>query len=203
MLNIYQALSKTVVINKGNRLISYDDSLELVGTGRSAFVFRVKSTNHAMKLFFPVFSYLAKEEASIYEVLKGIVYFPSIYEVGANYIVMDYVEGLTLFECMSHGKIITSTHLKEIDYALSLAANRGLNPSDIHLRNIFIMSTGSIKIIDVTRFRQKKECSQWPNLKKAYKQFYCRRWFPKKIPAFLLNIIAFFYKKDLIPYYRT
>ena len=35
------------------------------------------------------------------------------------------------------GHIITSDHLKEIDYALSLASKQGLNPSDIHLEEHF------------------------------------------------------------------
>ena len=201
-LNTYQALSKTVIINKNNRLISHDDSLQLVGTGRSAFVFRIKSSNKAIKLFFPTFAHLANEEAEIYKKLQGIAYYPSVYEEGLNYIVMDYIEGLTLFECMSLGKTITSAHQKEIDYALSLAVDQGLNPSDIHLRNIFITSKGDIRIIDVARFRQMKDCRQWTNLKKAYKQFYSKRLFPKRIPAFILNIVSFLYKRGLIPYYR-
>lgn len=203
ILNTYQALSKTVIIHKNNHLISHDDSLTLIGTGRSAFVFRIHASNKVIKVFFPAFSHLAKEEAEIYKKLQGISYYPSVYEVGLNYIVMEYIEGLTLFECMARGTVITSAHLKEIDYALALASNQGLNPSDIHLRNIFITPNGTIRIIDVARFRQTKDCSQWGNLKRAYNQFYCKRWFPKKLPVGLLNGIAFFYKKRLIPYYRT
>ena len=70
MLDTYQALAKTVIINKDNRLISHDNTLTLVGTGRSAFVFRIKASNKAMKLFFPAFSYIAKEEAEIYKHFK-------------------------------------------------------------------------------------------------------------------------------------
>ena len=196
-MNTYQVLANTVIINKRNRLISYDDSLKLIGTGRSAFVFRIKSTNKAIKIFFPEFTYIAKEEAEIYEALQNISYYPSIYDSGLNYIVMDYIEGLTLFDCISHGKLITPAHIKEIDYALSLASAQGLNPSDIHLRNIFITSNGEIKIIDVARFRQRKNCKQWHDLKKAYYQLYRKRFIPKKIAAPYLNIVAFLYKKGV------
>ena len=198
-LNTFQALAKTVVINKKNRLIRYDDSLEHIGTGRSAFVFRMKSTDKAIKVFFPEFTYIAIEEAEIYQTLQNISYYPSIYDAGSNYIVMDYIEGFTLFDCITHGKIITSTHINEVDHALSLAQDRGLNPSDIHLRNIFITSNGDIKIIDVARFRQEKDCKQWHDLKKAYYQLYRKRFFPKKIAASHLNIVAFLYKKGLFP----
>lgn len=202
-MNNYEPLASTVMINKKNHLISYDDSLQLIGTGRSAFVFRIKSTNKAMKVFFPNFTHIANEEAKIYEMLQNISYYPSIYHAGANYIIVDFIDGYTFFECMTHGKVITSDHIKEIDFALSLASARGLNPSDIHLRNIFLTSTGEIRIIDVARFRQTKDCVQWHDLKKAYRRHYVKTYFPKKISAPILNMIAFFYKKGLIPFYKT
>ena len=198
---MYEALAETVVISKNNRLLSSDDALKLIGTGRSAFVFKIKSSNKVLKIFFPQFRHIAKEEAEIYQILQGIPYYPSIYESGSNYIVIDFIEGLTLFECLTHGKYISAAHIEEIDYALSLARRRGLNPSDIHLRNIIITTDGEIKLIDVARFRQTKHCTQWEDLKKAYRQVYRRRRFPKKVPPALLNIVAFLYKKELIPTY--
>lgn len=198
----YLELVNTVIINKKNRLISKDSSLQLIGTGRSAFVFRIKSSDKAIKVFFPDYIDVAKEEAEIYKMLQDIHYFPAIYETGLNYIVMDYIDGSTLFECMTRGISITPDHINEIDTALSLASDLGLNPSDIHLRNIFITSTGEIKLIDVARYRQVKDCRQWRNLKKAYRQFYRKRFFLKKIPYPVLNAVAFLYKKGLIPCYR-
>ncbi|MEK4023710.1 MULTISPECIES: protein kinase family protein [unclassified Sporosarcina] len=199
----YQELAKTVTINKENRLIHYDDSLMHIGTGRSAFVFRIKSTMKAIKVYFPAFSYIAKEETDIYKKLQNITYYPAVYDSGSNYIVMDYIEGHTLFECLSKGEIITSAHIKQIDDALSLAAARGLNPSDVHLRNIIVTITGEIKLIDVARFRQTKDCRQWDNLKRAYVNFYCKRLFPKKVSAPFLNFIAILYKKRCIPFFRA
>lgn len=201
-MNSYQTLANSVVIDNKNRLIRYDDALELVGTGRSAFVFKVKGSNRAIKVFFPEFISIAKEEAEIYRVLQNISYYPMMHDSGLNYIVIDYIEGLTLFECLTRGKSITRAHIKEIDYALSLAADQGLNPSDIHLRNIFITADGEIKMIDVARFRQLKHCRQWHDLKRAYGQYYRKRFFPKKIAAWQLNLIAFLYKKGLLPSYR-
>jgi len=202
-LNTFEELAKTVIISKKNRLTAYDDSIILVGTGRSAFVFRIKTTTKAIKVFFPDFIHIAKEEVAIYKVLQDISYFPSIYDSGLNYIVMDFIDGLTLFECVTQGKPITPAHINEIDYALSLASNLGLNPSDIHLRNIFITSHDEIIIIDVARFRQVKNCRQWDNLRKAYHQVYTRRFFAKKMPESFLNIVAFLYKKGFLPSYRS
>ncbi|MDQ7862190.1 hypothetical protein RCO48_17895 [Peribacillus frigoritolerans] len=44
------------------------------------------------------------------------------------------------FECLTLGIPITEENIAEIDHALQLARKEGLNPSDIHLRNIFITS---------------------------------------------------------------
>lgn len=200
-MKTYQELANTVVISpKKNRLLHYDDSLKLVGTGRSAFVFRINKSSKAIKVFFPDYMYIAKEEADIYIALHDISYFPTVYDSGLNYIVMDFIEGRTLFECVNQGIPITTEHIKEIDAALLLASNKGLNPSDIHLRNIFITSTNEIKLIDVARFRQTKDCTQWSDLKSAYVLYYKKRYFPKKIPATVMNTVAFFYKKQLISF---
>lgn len=201
-MDTYQKLASSVIMNNKNQLISYDESLKLIGKGRSAFVFKLESTNKAMKVFFSNFEHLAKIEGEIYDALQSIHYYPSVYELGSNYFVMDYIDGLTLFECLTNGKLITPVHINEIDYALSLASEHGLNPSDIHLKNILITSNGEIKIIDVARFRQTKACMQWTHLKKSYHQLYRKRFFPQKIPVVSLNIMAFLYKKSLIPTYR-
>lgn len=201
-MSIYQELVESIVVNKKNRLMAFHPSLQLIGTGRSAFVFRIQFSNKAIKVFFPNFVYIAKEEAEIYLVLRDIHYFPRIYEEGTNYLVMDYVEGDTLFDCLTTGRLITEAHMEEIDYALSLASDAGLNPSDIHLRNILITPDDQVRLIDVARYRQKKDCRQWSNLKKAHRQFYQKRFFWKKVPSSFLNIVAFLYKKGLIPSYR-
>ncbi len=202
-MNIYQTLVETVIISNKNHLIRYSDSLKLIGIGRSAFVFRIKASNLAIKIFFPAYKDLAKEEVEVYRALRGIPYFPTVHDSGSNYIVMDYIEGDTIFDCVTQGTTITPEQLKEVDYALSLAADQKLNPSDIHLRNIIITPKGRIMLIDVARFRQEKNCMQWRHLKTAYHHIYKKRFFPKKIPAIVLNIIAFIYKKRLLPFYRS
>ena len=93
---------------------------------------------------------------------------------------------------------ISDEVVREIDYAIQLARQEGLNPSDIHLRNLFLTVDKKVKIIDVARFRQTKDCIKWRDLKYAFYHYYKKRYFPKKIPAFILNIIAVLYKKELL-----
>jgi predicted Ser/Thr protein kinase len=198
-LSQYSSLADSVkiIMKKGKPLLAdYSKSLKYIGQGRSAYVFKIKHTNKAIKIFFPEFVQIAEEEADIYKKLQHIPYYPALYEGGPNYLVIDFIKGLTLFECLVAGVKLNEEHIKEIDHALGLARLEGLNPSDIHLRNIIITQDKKIKLIDVARFRQTKNCYQWNDLKQAFHRFYKRPYFPKKIPAAVLNLIAAIYKKN-------
>ena len=181
------------------RLNDKDSELELIGIGRSAYAFKIRTTNKVLKVFFSPFEQVAREEAEIYKTLIDNPFYPSLYDSGDNYLVIDYIAGNTLFNCLVKGIPITSGHISEIDKALSYATERGLNPSDIHLRNILITPENRIKLIDVARFRQMKSCSQWDDLKVAYTRFYQHWMFPKRAPKLFLNLIAILYKRNLLP----
>lgn len=197
------AVSVKMANDHKHTLLDYDKSLTLIGQGRSAYVFRIEQTNKAMKIFFPTYAHLAEEEANIYRELQHLSYFPTLYEAGSNYLVIDYLEGNTLFQCLTKGTPISDDVIKETDKALQLARKEGLNPSDVHLRNIFITSDKEVKIIDVARFRQVKVCTQWEDLKNAFYCYYKKPYFPKKIPEFMLNSIAALYKKNLLKVNRA
>ncbi|MFB4162348.1 protein kinase family protein [Alteribacillus sp. JSM 102045] len=198
----YRELAESVrMTGKGSCpwLAAKGDKLELIGKGRSAYVFKILRSQKVLKVFFPDFTNIAAEEAGIYRDLEGLEFFPALYEAGSNYLVLDFIEGHTLFECLQQGIPVSEQNMKEVDQALNLARNKGLNPSDIHLRNIMVTQHGKIKIIDVARYRQTKHCTQWEDLKRAFYRFYKKPYFPKRLPIFILNMIAALYKKKWLP----
>ncbi|OCA83033.1 hypothetical protein A8F94_17975 [Bacillus sp. FJAT-27225] len=201
-MGLYRKLAQSVHYTiRGTKVtvLKQDASLKVVGAGRSAYVFKIGGTNKVLKVYYPSHAYLAQEEAEIYNRLEGLSAYPKLHESGSNYIVIDYIDGNTLFDCLVKGIPINGGKLAEIDEALTKARYRGLNPSDIHLKNIFITLGGNIKIIDVARFRQAKQCRQWKDLKKGYQLFYKHRWCPKKWPPALLNFVAIIYKRRFVP----
>ncbi|WP_102264974.1 protein kinase family protein [Mesobacillus jeotgali] len=201
-MNHYKHLADSVVYStRGLKaaLIHKAPSLKLIGEGRSAFAFRINGTNLVLKVFFPQFEKVAEEEAGIYKELAGNPFFPTLHEAGSNYLVMDYVRGMTLYQCLVNGMPIAAGYIDEVDHALKLVREKGLNPSDIHLRNIIITPEDEVKLIDVARFRQAKQCSQWEDLKSAFYKYYRHERFPKKMPEPAMNLIAYFYKKGLLP----
>ncbi|MGM7719980.1 protein kinase family protein [Metabacillus sp. Hm71] len=193
--------AKSIVfeMNKGKIYIKqHHQDLKLIGTGRSACVFKIKDSEKVIKVFPPQFTHIAKEEIEIYQKIPHIPYFPAVYETGENFITMDFIKGNTLFSCLTKGIVIKERHIKEVDHILDLVRQAGLNPSDIHLRNIIITPDDHIKMIDVARFKQIKNCTQWRDLKNAYYRFYRHPLFPKKLPEGVLNGIAALYKRHLI-----
>ncbi|CDQ39089.1 MULTISPECIES: hypothetical protein [Virgibacillus] len=173
-------------------------SLEVIGVGRSAVVFKIKSTSKALKVFPPEYEHIASEEAEIYQLLNENSFFPKLYQSGKNYLLIDYINGYTLYDCLTLGIPLTEENIKEADFALKLAKQQGLNPSDIHLRNIILTPEGNIKLIDVARFRQLSHDHQWDDIKFMFSRMYFRKYSPKKVPAFILNGIAYLYKKKVI-----
>lgn len=180
------------------RVKQHHKDLLQIGTGRSACVFRIKGKNKVIKVFPSQFTHIAQIESDIYRMLTHIDYFPTIYETGPNFLTMDYIKGETLFSCLNKGIPIEVKHIKEVDHILDLVRKAGLNPSDIHLRNIIITPDNKIKMIDVARFKQKKHCTQWEDLKNAYFYFYQHPLFPKKFPESILNLVAALYKRQII-----
>ncbi|WP_078381641.1 serine/threonine protein kinase [Sutcliffiella halmapala] len=197
----YNKLAQSIVFQQGKHrteVVSKDASLTIIGSGRSAYVFRLPSSKLALKVFYPPFEKIARKEAEIYQKLKGVSGFPNLICSGENFIVIDYLEGDTLFECLVKGVRISSDQIAQIDQTLLYARKRGLNPSDIHLHNIIVLKNEKAKIIDVARFQQMKQCSQWDDMKYVFYKFYIHRFFPKKIPRALLNLIAILYKRKLL-----
>lgn len=183
-------------------IINQPNELDWIGTGRSAFVFRINGTDRVIKKFFPSHRHLAALEGSIYEQLAPFSTYAKQYAYGTDYLVIEYIEGQTLFDCLVSGTLISRDVIRVVDHALAEARSVGLNPSDIHLRNIMLTNDGT-RIIDVARFRQTAPCSQWEDLKRGYDYFYSKSYFPKKLPESFLNTVADIYKRRMFESHRN
>ena len=195
--SMYNHYVTTVLFTKKHRrikILGHHSDLELYGAGRSAAVFRIKNEHKVIKIFYPSFEKTAVEEKLNYEKLHGSPYYPTIYEAGSNYLVMDFIEGKTFFECLAEGIPLTSQHIKDVDNGLNAAREAGLNPSDIHLHNLILTKEGAVRLIDTARFSQEKKCTQWEDLKWAYARYYQRTNFPKKIPRWVMYAVSKLYR---------
>lgn len=193
----YNYYASTVLFTKRNgriKILGHHGDLKLYGIGRSAAVFKIKNENRVIKVFYPPFEKTAIEEKQNYEKINGNHYYPTIYEDGANYLVMDFIEGKTFFECLTEGILLKPHYIEHVDNGLQSAKKAGLNPSDIHLHNLILTKEGEVRIIDVARFSQEKKCTQWDDLKNGYTRYYQHSFFPKRIPKWLMYTVSKLYR---------
>ncbi|MBA2175703.1 serine/threonine protein kinase [Halobacillus locisalis] len=183
----------------GDKVHSYPEQFDWIGQGRSAVAYKIEKTNQVVKVFYPKYKHLAQIEADVYRRLSNHDLFPELYDVGDGFLVLEYVAGQTLYDCLIQGVSITEEMVEQVDLAMQYARSQGLNPSDTHLKNILLTEEGAIKVIDVVRFTQEEECPHWDDLKKAYFSYYQKRYFPRKFPKFFIEFVIRLYRKRLLP----
>jgi len=182
-------------IKSGYQVITAHPDLTICGVGRSAMAFKIKHEPRVIKVFYPPYETVAKNEQQNYTKIKDDHRYPTLYESGSNYLVIDYIEGRTFFQCLQEGISILPEYVDQVDEALSHARKKGLNPSDIHLHNLLVTKEGNVRIIDIARFSQKKTCYQWDDLKAGYYKHYHKPYFPPKVPKWLMNLVANLYHR--------
>ncbi|MDM5316861.1 serine/threonine protein kinase [Fictibacillus sp. b24] len=138
------------------------------------------------------------DEKKVYERLGDHPGFSVCYYTESRFLILKRIQGITLYDCVHKGIKIPEHVIFDIDQALSYATEKGLQPSDVHGKNVMISGNRGI-IVDVSDFYKKEDCRKWKDLRKAYFKFYKKTLyhFPVKIPYFVLNVVRVGYR-----YYR-
>ncbi|KEO84233.1 serine/threonine protein kinase [Tumebacillus flagellatus] len=174
---------------------SHPETWRVIGVGNSAAVFQPKeSPELAIKVYAPEFAQVCAQEAGIYEQLGENEFFPRYYGRGERFLVIEYRAGKNLYDCLVQGVEIPEQVIHDVDTAIEFAKERGLNPSDIHVKNVLVHG-GRGFLVDVSDYRNEGDCKRWPDLKAAYYQYYRELYRPGlTIPAWVLETIRKWYK---------
>lgn len=179
-----------LVTLKGN-----SDAFECIGVGTDAAVFRFLQMPH---LAFKVFSddKLDKkdQEIEVYLKLGRSEYYPEYYGSGSNFLVISYEEGITLHDCLLKGIHIPQQVIHDVDNARYYASKKGLNPRDIHLKNI-LLHEGRAKILDVSEYMKSGNDNRWQYLKDGYHEHY-HLIAGKAIPLWILETVTKWYNQE-------
>lgn len=170
------SLSKIKVFSNPNNapvtISGVADDLKCIGVGTDAAVFQSRSTPaYAFKIYAKDKVNKVKIEVNVYRILGDSPFFSTCFASYDEYLVLSYEEGLTLLDCILQGIHIPETVINEVEDAREYARNKGLNPRDIHLKNI-ILQNGRAKIIDVSEYTLPGNDFRWEHLKKGYEQYY-------------------------------
>ena len=170
------SLSKITVFSSPNNepvTIRGDaDDLKCIGIGTDAAVFQsLSSPTYAFKLYAKDKVNKVKVEANVYLLLGDSPFFSTCFASYDEILVLSYEEGITLFDCILQGIHIPVQVVNDVEDAREYARNKGLNPRDIHLKNI-LLQNGKAKIIDVSEYTLPGDDFRWEHLKKGYEQYY-------------------------------
>jgi hypothetical protein len=112
-----------------------------------------------------------EEEVEVYRRLGSHPAFSECLYAADGFLVLKRLDGITLYDCMHLGLPIPQQVIQDIDEALDYARSRGLQPHDVHGRNV-MMHQGRGLVVDISDFLHQEACSKWNDLKKAYYWLY-------------------------------
>jgi hypothetical protein len=194
------ALSHMKVSGKPNNepvtVSGSSESLVCIGIGTDAAVFRyLPLPQYAFKVYSPEALSKKEVEASVYNALQGSEYFAKCYGSGDRYLVLSYEPGVTLFDCLLQGITIPPSIMDQVDQARDYVRGLGLNPRDIHLKNVLVQGDRA-KLIDVSEYVKEGDDRRWEHLRLGYDEFY--PWIDgRPIPLWMLETIKkWYYRMD-------
>lgn len=185
--------------HQGNQLVSVEyipEKMQLVGTGTDAVVVRLDDyPQYVWKVFAPQRIEKKNTEYEVYQRLESSRYFATCYAQGENYLCLSYERGFTLYQCLEKGIVIPKQIIIDVDHACRYARSRGLNPRDIHLKNV-LFQNGRAKLIDVSEYMKPGNDKRWEYLVQGYEHFY-----PmikgKKIPTWAIELVKNAYYRQV------
>ena len=180
-----------VTANGDNEFVTIkgtSDKLQCIGVGTDAAVFRFPDApQYAFKVFSSDELEKIEIEKAVYSKLGHSAYFPACYGSELNFLVISFEEGITLYDCLLKGISIPKQVIHDVENARDYAVNRGLNPRDIHLKNI-LLHEGRGKLLDVSEYMKQGNDYRWEHLKEGYKEHY-HLVDGKAVPRWIIEIV--------------
>ena len=187
----------TVTSNPDNNPVSiygnFDD-LKCIGVGTDAAVFQsMHSPAYAFKLYADEKRSKIEIEKKVYQMLGDSPYFPTCFAANDHYLVLSFEPGITLYDCLLQGIHIPNQVIHDVEEARIYAYEKGLNPRDIHLKNV-LLQNGRGKVIDVSEYLQPDNDFRWEHLKTSYEEYY-HLIAGKSLPFWLVETVRKWYNQ--------
>jgi len=94
-------------------------------------------------------------EAYILKRVSGNKYFPRLYEVGGNYMIRDYVEGVTLKSYIKKNGLSKKLALDIIEMLMEFERLK-FTKIDVRCKDVYVEPDGKLKVIDPQKFYSKE-----------------------------------------------
>lgn len=130
--------TKIIVENKSN--------YPLIGKGAHGAVFRVDE-NKCVKIY--VDKSYCESEGKVYTIAQDSTIVPRLYEIGENYILMEYIDGLSLEEYLKKKGRVSNRIAKQLVFMIREMERLGFTRKDSALRHIILDKHKHLKVIDI------------------------------------------------------
>jgi predicted Ser/Thr protein kinase len=125
---------------------------KFLGKGHNGAVYLLPD-NKVIKVCFVMKDF--HSEATILKKVNGNKYFPRIYEVGGNYMIRDYVDGLPLKNYIKKNGL-NEELIRDIIEMLKEFERLKFTKIDVRCKDVFIKSDNKLMIIDPQKFYTKE-----------------------------------------------
>ncbi|MDT8862884.1 serine/threonine protein kinase [Alkalihalobacillus sp. MEB130] len=189
-LEVVSSSTNELVLIKG-----HSEKLECIGVGTDAAVFRLlDEPEYAFKVYSKEKLEKMEFEKQVYMKLGQSEFFPIFYKADQNVLMISYEKGITLYDCLVKGIYIPLTAIEDVERARRYAFEKGLNPRDIHLKNI-LLHEGRAKLIDVSEYMKEGDDQRWGYLKEGYLQYY-HLIEGREVPIWILETVKKWYRQQ-------
>jgi hypothetical protein len=171
------------------------DGWECIGRGNYAAVFvHQQFKDWVVKVYAHNYESVEKE-VNVYHRLGVHPAYSQLIASGPTYLILKRLNGLTLYEAVHRGILIPESVIKDVNKALEYAKKRGLNPVDVHGKNV-MMNNGKGYVVDVSDFYKKGSDQKWKDLVKAYYRIYLPfiYKYQLRVPYWLLDVVRHSYR---------
>jgi RIO-like serine/threonine protein kinase len=153
-LEDFKSISVTSV-GRGKLEVVNPTRYEFIAKGWHGAIFKL-SDSQCVKIFAD--KKVAEDEIRSYKKMSGSSLIPKLYETGPNYIVMEYIKGLTVVEYLKREKELSESMARQFLAILQEFKRLQLTMLDFELDNAIVTEDNTIKIIDLaSSFRSKFE----------------------------------------------
>lgn len=186
-----------IIGSDDNELVSITNQangVQCIGVGTDAAVFTTEQYPHfAFKIYSPEAMEKKTIEKSVYDRLAGSPFFAVCYGEGDRYLVLSMEEGPTLEDCLMAGIPVPEQVILDVKEAREYAISVGLNPRDIHLKNV-LNQNGHAKVLDVSEYVKEGDDQRWDHLVWAYYHVY-PRFNQVKVPRWVIDTVKKWYHR--------
>lgn len=130
---------------KGEKIEELFASYPFIGKGAQGIVYKI-SPDKCVKIHKRSEDTITESE--VLKALQGTTIVPKLYEVGPNYIVMEYLEGTTLKQHLISERVITQDLTEKILLLLKEMRRLKIPRVDARLKNMILTTNGDLKVID-------------------------------------------------------